>query len=118
MRDAVQLDAMNPWQRATIQAAASYLRERIAQGATDARTKALYEGLLEVLDPARRSVRLQRELAGAAKAAVTVQTARERRTTADRRRHEDRRKVSLGRPDGIERRRSDRRADRTRRAHG
>jgi hypothetical protein len=118
MRDAVQLDAMNPWQRATIQATASYLRELIAQGASDARTKALYEGLLEVLDPARRSVRLQRELAGAAKAAVTVQTARERRTTADRRRHEDRRKVSLGRPDGSERRRSDRRASRTRRVHG
>src|ERR1700731_3053703 len=105
---------MHPWQRATIQSAASYLRERIAQGATDARTKALYEGLLEVLDPARRSVRLQRELADAAKAAATVQTARERRAIADGRRHEDRPTVSLGRPDGVERRRSDRRAGRTR----
>jgi hypothetical protein len=110
---------MNSWQRATIQATASYIRERIAQGATDARTRTLYEGLLEVLDPARRSVRLQRELADAAKAAVSVQTARERRTIADRRRHEDRRKVGFGSPTGMERRRqSNRRAGRTRRTRG
>jgi hypothetical protein len=110
---------MHPWQRATIQSAASYLRERIAQGATDPRTKTLYEGLLEVLDPARRSVRLQREMADAAKAAVRVQTARERRTIADRRRREDRRASTLGSPTGIERRgRSDRRAGRIRRTEG
>jgi hypothetical protein len=110
---------MHPWQRATIQSAASYLRERIAQGATDPRTKTLYEGLLEVLDPARRSVRLQREMAGAAKAAVRAQTARERRTIADRRRREDRRASTLGSPTGIERRgRPDRRAGRTRRTEG
>jgi hypothetical protein len=110
---------MHPWQRATIQSAASYLRERIAQGATDPRTKTLYEGLLEVLDPARRSIRLQREMADAAKAAVRVQTARERRTIADRRRREDRRALSLGSPTGLDRRRrSDRRAGRTRRTDG
>jgi hypothetical protein len=108
---------MHPWQRATVQAAASYLRERIAQGAADPRTKALYEGLLEVLDPARRSIRLQREMSDAAKAAVHVQTARERRAIADRRRREDRRALSLGSPIGLERRRrSDRRAGRARRA--
>jgi hypothetical protein len=110
---------MHPWQRATIQAAASYLRDRIAHGAADPRTKALYEGLLEVLDPARRSIRLQREMAEGAKAAAHVPTARERRTLADRRRREDRRALNLGIPGGLERRRrSDRRAGRARRADG
>jgi hypothetical protein len=110
---------MNAWQRATVQATASYLRERIAQGATDARTKALHEGLLEVLDPARRTIRLQREMAGAAKEAVNVQAARERRTIVDRRRKEDRREANLGSPTGFERRRrSERRAGRTRRTSG
>jgi len=110
---------MHPWQRATIQSAASYLRERIAQGATDPRTKTLYEGLLEVLDPARRSVRLQREMADAATAAVRVQTARERRAKTDRRGREDRRTLSLGSPTGLERRgRSSRRSGRTRRTEG
>ena len=78
-----------PWQRANIQAAASYLRERISKGDDDRRTKAIYEGLLEVLDPTRRATRVQREMAAAAKAAVTVQEARDRRALADRRRHED-----------------------------
>ena len=110
---------MQPWQRTTIQAAASYLRERIAQGAIDPRTKTLYEGLLEVLDPARRSIRLQREMADAAKPVRRVQTARERRTIGERRRREDRRARSLGSPTGLERRRrSDRRAGRTRRTDG
>jgi hypothetical protein len=93
---------VNAWERATIQAAASYLRERMSQGAIDAKTKAVYEGLLEVLDPTRRATRIQRELATAAKAAVTVQTNRERRATE--RRREDRRKVNIGSPTGVERR--------------
>jgi hypothetical protein len=93
---------MNAWERANIQAAASYLRERMSQGAIDAKTKAVYEGLLEVLDPTRRTTRIQRELASAAKAAVTVPTNRERR--AAERRREDRRKVNVGSPTGVERR--------------
>ena len=48
---------MTSWERANIQAAASYLRERMTQGALDAKTKAVYEGLLEVLDPTRRTAR-------------------------------------------------------------
>ena len=54
------------WQRANVQAAANYLRERIAAGAPgseDVRSKAIYEGLLDVLDPARRTARVQRESA-------------------------------------------------------
>ena len=63
------------WQRTNIQAAAAYLRERIAGGATDIRTRAAYEGLLEVLDPKRRTLRLQREQAEAAKASAPVPVA-------------------------------------------
>jgi hypothetical protein len=111
---ALQLKDMS-WQQTNIQAAASYLRESIAKGTTDARAKAVYEGLLEVLDPPRRSVRLQREGAAAVKAAATVKAARERRLAAERRARE-RRSVDGGSPAGGERRRgSDRRTGRDRR---
>lgn len=103
------------WQQVNIQAAASYLRESITKGTVDTRAKAVYEGLLEVLDPPRRTVRMQREGAAAAKAAATVKAARERRL-ADERRARDRRHLNLGSPTGAERRRGvDRRAGRDRR---
>jgi hypothetical protein len=88
------------WQRANVQAAANYLRERITAGADDPRSKAVYEGLLDVLDPARRTARLQRESAASAKSAVTVQAARERRNHASR----ERRRANAGPPAGVERR--------------
>jgi hypothetical protein len=96
------------WQRSNVQAAAAYLRERIAAGDRNARTKAVYEGLLEVLDPPRRAMRLQREAAQSAQAAVAIQPTRERRSTFDRRKT-DRRRANLGAPGGLERRRGDRR---------
>src|SRR5437667_12653616 len=106
------------WQQANIQAAAAYLRERITAGATDPRTKAVYEGLLDVLDPPRRATRIQREAAQAAKAAVTVHAERDRRAM-ERRAHRDRRLVNLGGPQGTERRRTpDRRSGRDRRNRG
>jgi hypothetical protein len=46
-------------QRTSIQAAAAYLRQRIAPGDADPRTKVIYEGLLDVLEPSRRAMRLQ-----------------------------------------------------------
>ena len=105
------------WQQTNIQAAASYLRERIGAGATDGRTKAVYEGLLDLLDPTRRAARLQREAADAAKAAVAVASERDRRRVSDRRAHNDRRVVNLGSPSGVERRTGrDRRAGRDRRS--
>jgi len=106
---------MNPnWQRANIQAAASYLRQVIAKS-SDARAKLVYEGLLDVLDPARRTARLQRERAAVA-ASVPVPAARERRATHERR-NLDRRKADVGSPTGAERRQRDRRTGRDRR-HG
>ena len=110
----LQLLLMNPnWQRANIQAAASYLREAIAKAPADGRAKVVYEGLLDVLDPSRRTARMQRERAAAA-AVVPVQAARERRATHERR-MTDRRKVNVGSPSGVERRRLDRRTGRDRR---
>jgi hypothetical protein len=103
------------WQQTNIQAAASYLRESMAKGNTEARAKAVYEGLLDVLDPPRRSVRMQREGAAAVKAAATVKAARERRLAAERRALE-RRAVNRGSPTGGERRQgSERRTGRDRR---
>jgi len=104
------------WQRANVQAAASYIRERISAGATDPKTRAVYEGLLDVLDPTRRATRLQREAASAAKAAATVKPARERRAVSERRRLTERRRINLGSPTGAERRAgTDRRSGRDRR---
>ena len=100
------------WQQTNLQAAATYLRERIAADAGDARTKAIYEGLLEVIDPTRRAARLQREMAGAAKsaAAAAIKAERDRRA-ADRRGQPDRRHINFGSPTGVERRvKSDRRS--------
>jgi hypothetical protein len=99
------------WQRTNVQTAAAYMRDRIASGADDVRTKAVYEGLLDVLEPTRRTARLQRESAESAKAAVVVQAARERRNRTDRRREQDRRVSAAGPPGSVERRRGhDRRA--------
>jgi len=106
------------WQRANVQAAANYLRERIAGGGADPKTRAVYEGLLDVLDPTRRAARLQREMATSAQAAATVKPARDRRATTDRRgARSDRRRINLGSPTGAERRSGrDRRAGRDRRS--
>ena len=97
------------WQSANIKAAAAYLRERIAAGDDTARTRAIYDGLLEVVDPTRRATRVQREMASTAKTAAAVKAERERRA-AERRRQADRRKTNLGNPIGAERRQAERRA--------
>src|SRR5882724_7357995 len=108
------------WQRANIQAAVNYLLEQMRSkpsspgvpgssgrpGNSDVRVKAIYEGLLDVLEPPRRTVRLQREAAETAKkAAAPVPVARDRRHRVERRGHSDRRLVNLGPPAGVERRR-------------
>lgn len=100
------------WQRANIMAAANFLREHLARSPEDLRVKSLYEGLLEVLDPSRRTVRVQRELA-AAQVAATSKV--ERRTRE--RRNGERRKLALGPPVPVGERRSgiERRSGRDRR---
>jgi len=96
------------WQNANVQAAASYLRERIAEGDSSPRTQAIYEGLLEVLDPTHRATRMQREMAAATKVAAAAVKAERERRTAERRRL-NRRRMNLGNPTGAERRRGERR---------
>ncbi|HEX6972942.1 MAG TPA: hypothetical protein VF147_00990 [Vicinamibacterales bacterium] len=76
------------WQRANVMAAAGYLREILAREPHNARVKALYDGLLEVIEPNRRVLRQQRELLAA----------------KDRRAGRDRRQFGLGPPAGLERR--------------
>ncbi|MBI4484725.1 MAG: hypothetical protein HY655_01830 [Acidobacteria bacterium] len=102
------------WQRDNLQAAALYLRERILSGDDTPRTRTIYEGLLEVLDPNRRTMRLQREMHAAAKAAAAAIKAERR--AQERRRFADRRRVNLGSPTGVERRRGERRSGRDRRS--
>jgi hypothetical protein len=104
---------MTGWQRANVLAAAHYLRDVVARRPDDAKAQVVYEGLLEVLEPARRTIRQQRELSEAARLSVM---SREKRSAGNRRRT-DRRRVNLGSP-GVERRKSERRNGRERRVRG
>ena len=83
------------WERSSIEAAAAYLREMIDAGADDYRTRTVYEGLLDVLDPTRHATRIQRA-AAADFAAAIMQGTRDRRARIERRGHSDRRLINLG----------------------
>src|ERR1700741_4464277 len=103
---------MSGWQRANVLAAAQYLRDVVTRAPDDMKAQAVYQGLLEVLEPARRTIRQQRELSEAARSSVTL---REKRAGQERRRN-DRRRVNLGPPKGLgERRKGERRSGRDRR---
>jgi len=71
------------WQRANIAAATAYLREVLARDPDDARVKAIYEGLLDVVEPTRRNERQQR--------AAGAPHGLERRSGGNRRSGKDRR---------------------------
>lgn len=100
------------WQRANVLTAAHYVREVLVKTPDDKKARAVYDGLLEVLEPARRVARQQREMAQAAKAAAV--RVREQRSGRERRVGE-RRRVNLGPPGGVERRKVERRTGRDRR---
>ena len=100
------------WQREAILKAAQLLRDRFGNPPVDAQVRMAHDGLLEVLDPARRTVRLQREMTEATRKSVTPR--QERR--AKERRQRERRKVNLGPPPGMnERRAGERRSGKDRR---
>ena len=83
------------WERSAIEAAAEYLRGLIENGATDYRTKSVYDGLVDILDPARHAMRIQRAVS--ADAAVAIMRARrDRRGATNRREHRDRRLIVVG----------------------
>jgi hypothetical protein len=102
-----RINPLQSWQRDSILKAAQLLRDRFGNPPVDAQARSAHDGLLEVLDPARRTVRLQRELSEATrKAALTEKTERRARE----RRAADRRKANLGPPPGVpDRRKNERR---------
>jgi hypothetical protein len=103
-----RINPLQSWQREQILKAAQLLRDRFGNPPVDAQARAAHDGLLEVLDPARRTVRLQRELSEATRKAT--QTERTERRARERRAN-DRRKANLGPPSGVpDRRKSERRA--------
>ena len=103
-----RINPLQAWQREAILKAAQLLRDKFGNPPADAAVKTAHDGLLEVLDPARRTVRLQRELSEASrKAALTEKTERRQKE----RRASERRKVNVGPPPDIpDRRKGERRS--------
>lgn len=96
-----RINPLQTWQREAILKAAQLLRDRLGSQA-DPEASAALEGLLEVLDPPRRTVRLQKEIGEATRqAALTESTERRHKE----RRGRDRRRVDLGPPPGTPERR-------------
>jgi hypothetical protein len=107
-----RINPLQAWQREAILKAAQLLRDRFGNPPADPQARVAHDGLLEVLDPARRTVRLQRELSEATRVVAPIRS--ERR--GKERRAKDRRKVNLGPPPGIaERRAGERRSGKDRR---
>jgi hypothetical protein len=101
-----RINPLQAWQREAIMKAAQLLRDKFGNPPADTQARTAHDGLLEVLDPARRTVRLQKELSEATrKAALTPRTERRGKD----RRGTDRRKVNLGPPPGIDERRKNER---------
>ncbi len=86
-----RINPLQGWQREAIQKAAQLLRDRFGDDDEQARTAC--DGLLEVLDPARRTARLQQELSDATRAAASPAKPERRQRE---RRGPERRKDSLG----------------------
>lgn len=108
-----RINPLQGWQREAILKAAQLLRDRFGNPPVDAQARSAHDGLLEVLDPSRRTVRLQKELSEATRKATMTERAERR---ARERRAAERRKVNLGPPAGEpERRKSERRAGSDRR---
>ena len=100
---------LDVWQRQAVLAATALLRERFGATPGDSKAKAVHDALLEVVEPKRRALRLQREMSKAADGAAAT-TKRDRRSRArDRRTGWDRRVADIGSPTGVERRAGDRR---------
>ncbi len=93
------------WRRVRVLASAEYFHDLILGGAGDERAHAIYEGLLDVLDPDRRSMReAQRKARDGGSAHPN------RRSGSDRRKAAPRRARNVGRASG------ERRAGRVRRS--
>jgi len=103
-----RINPLQGWQREAILKAAALLREKFGNPPSDMAARMAHDGLLEVLDPARRTVRLQREMSEATRKAALTEKAERR---ARERRALDRRKANQGPPSGWpERRKGERRS--------
>ena len=103
---------LDPWQRQAVLAAASFLRQRFSDTPDDTRARILHDALLEVIEPTRRDLRLQREMSTAPGPMLAVRSDRRAR---GRRSGTDHREVEFGPPRGIERRVAERRSPQQRR---
>src|SRR5687768_17441280 len=103
-----RINPLQGWQREAILKAAAVMREKFGNPPSDMSVRTAHDGLLEVLDPARRTVRLQKEMSEATRKAALTERAERR---ARERRAADRRKANLGPPPGWpERRKGERRS--------
>ena len=103
-----RINPLQGWQREAILKAAALMREKFGNPPSDTAVRMAHDGLLEVLDPARRTVRLQKEMSEASRKAALTERAERR---ARERRAVDRRKGNLGPPSGWpERRKGERRS--------
>jgi hypothetical protein len=108
MSDAPIPRPLTGWQRTHVLAAAEYVREILLRAPGDAKARAVYDGLLDLLEPARRIARRESKVPG-------EPGGFEVRAEKDRRSGHDRRRANSGPPAGVERRqRERRRADRRR----
>jgi hypothetical protein len=107
-----RINPLQAWQREAILKAAQLMRERFGNPPVDAQARSAHDGLLEVLDPARRTARLQKELSEATRKTALIESTDRR---AKERRGNDRRKVNIGPPPGIDDRRTGERRTRERR---
>jgi hypothetical protein len=110
-----RINPLQAWQKEAILKAAAFLRDRFGNPPADPAARQAHDGLLEVLDPARRTVRLQKEMAEASRKATL--TAKVERRMHRERRAGDRRRVNLGPPSGMEERRKGERRRGERRRH-
>ncbi|HEV8318120.1 MAG TPA: hypothetical protein VGQ10_11950 [Vicinamibacterales bacterium] len=108
MGDSAVPRPLTGWQRTHVLAAAEYMREILLRTPGDAKARAVYDGLLDLLEPTRRGAREGSDSSGGP-------AAFELRADKDRRSGTDRRRANAGPPAGVERRRRERRvADRRR----
>ena len=103
-----RINPLQGWQREAILKAAALMREKFGNPPSEMAVRMAHDGLLEVLDPARRTVRLQKEMSEATRKAALTERAERR---ARERRALDRRKSNLGPLSGWpERRKGERRS--------
>ena len=111
MSDTEMVRPVIGWQRAHILSAAQYVRELALKSPGDQRARAVYQGLLEVLEPTRRVARAYHERR---EAPAIHGSMWEQRSGRDRR-VSDRRTMDAPPPAGGDRRGAQRRSGRDRR---